>query len=529
MTTTFHRQPRARRAARLGLPALLCAPLIGIVSCGAAEDPTPGEEQAAAEPVGKSGAKPVDADAPEAGLRPSLGAYSPDAMPNRPARQVQPMRDPGGREVHGVEKDSALRAASLAAPVPRRIPRERGPVRKPATKPGGTKAAPSPGREALQIAKTQYARGAMNPKAKLSVAFGTETHDFGSARQGDLLEHSFEMQSTGTEDLVIRQVSPTCGCTLGKITYEDEAGEFVEYTLGDPIPPGRKITLSASLDTSGKRNRTNVSINIYNNDPSGLTQLKLLASITPFISATPSFVNFGDTSKDDTKTQTIEIRTSQGEKVMLTLDETRMIPKPAGLEIELVAVNAEEDGRSNHWRATVTAGPGLAEGHLGYALRLTTDLDQPISDAQLERLRLKAPDAPPPKYAVTANISGRVLGVLSYTPGFLSMGLVTPGQRVVRTVRLTCHDPERDLSKLTAKIQGERGAELVWADRFSIKVEDVEGENAKDVHLTLEGLPEGSDGSFRGELVIETGVPEKPLIDPPIRFSGVCRSRIGGG
>ena len=53
--------------------------------------------------------------------------------------------------------------------------------------------------------------------------------------------------------------------------------------------------------------------------------------------------------------------------------------------------------------------------------------------------------------------------------------------------------------------------------------------NALDIQLQLEGLPEGTTGSFRGEMVIKTGHERKPEL--LVRFSGVCRSgvqRAGG-
>jgi hypothetical protein len=49
--------------------------------------------------------------------------------------------------------------------------------------------------------------------------------------------------------------------------------------------------------------------------------------------------------------------------------------------------------------------------------------------------------------------------------------------------------------------------------------------NAIDVQLVLEGLPDGSDGSFRGVMVILTGHPTKPEL--AVRFSGVCRAGVG--
>jgi hypothetical protein len=44
-----------------------------------------------------------------------------------------------------------------------------------------------------------------------------------------------------------------------------------------------------------------------------------------------------------------------------------------------------------------------------------------------------------------------------------------------------------------------------------------------DVDVTLKGMPEGTDASFQGRVMIETGHPSRPTI--AVIFSGVCRVR----
>jgi len=45
--------------------------------------------------------------------------------------------------------------------------------------------------------------------AEPSVKFETTAHDFGVVKQGKQLEHTFEFENAGTEDLIIRQVLPS--------------------------------------------------------------------------------------------------------------------------------------------------------------------------------------------------------------------------------------------------------------------------------------------------------------------------------
>ncbi|MFT7679541.1 MAG: hypothetical protein ACI8QC_003544 [Planctomycetota bacterium] len=370
----------------------------------------------------------------------------------------------------------------------------------------------------------------VDPNAKLTVDFGKEKFDFGLARQGDILEHTFEMIAAGTSPLRIRQASPTCGCTVGEVFVEGEGGVQESYKLGDPIEPGKKVTITAKLNTTTKRNRTQVRINVYHNDPVGMTQLALTADIEPFITATPPFLNFGDVKRGEARKQTIDIRTARGEVVMLTPNNTRNIPMPAGLSIDLVPTNPDADGRSGHWKAEVTIGMDAKEGSLGYQLALVTDVEfgPELEDGHSADDGHDHGVGSTPKFqAVSASVSARILGALSHTPQFVSMGLVRPGQVVPRTVKVLSHDTDFDLSGVTAIVRGDKGKELAFAEHFSTSVKPSSNGNGMDVELRLNGLPEGADGSFRGELVISTGHEAKPEII--VHFSGVCRAGVRGG
>ncbi|MDP6939311.1 MAG: DUF1573 domain-containing protein [Planctomycetota bacterium] len=365
-----------------------------------------------------------------------------------------------------------------------------------------------------------------DPDARLSIEFGAEKHDFGPARQGDILNHTFKLKSTGDNPVRIRQASPTCGCTVSKVAIDDGMGNFGPYKMGDEIPSGREVQIEAALDTSHKTNKTQVRINVYTNDPIGLTQLALTSNIEPFIKATPPFVNMGDIKEGEEKVQLIDIRTSRGEPVMLSDDTSNPIKLPPGMTVDLSPVGPHDDGRSSHWQAKVTVGEGANEGPIGYQIRLNSDFEMPEDKAH-------TPEGPGPVilggakfYKVSASVNGRILGALSFTPQFLSMGLVRPGQVVKRNVKVISHDPSFDLSKATVELRPEDGQELAWKENFSTSLRPAVGlSNAIDVQLVLEGLPDGSDGSFRGVMVILTGHPTKPEL--AVRFSGVCRAGVG--
>lgn len=384
----------------------------------------------------------------------------------------------------------------------------------------------------LQRQKAAAAGGAgprppVNPKAKLELPFGTDKHDFGLSRQGDLLTHTFRLTSTGEEAVIISQASPTCGCTVGEIKVKAPgAAEFAPYTLGQPIAPQSEVTVDATLDTSSKTNQTQVRINVYTNDPVGVMSLSLNANVEPFLRATPAFLQLGDIPQGQERTGLIEIRTTRGEKVLLTEDTTRQIPVPDGFSYELKAVGPDEAGKSAVWQVSMRVAANAGEGPKGYAMTLLTDVPLPVGPhTKQPGTSVATGKQLPTVYSINTNVNYRVLGVVSLSPQYLSMGLVRPGQPVVRNVKLIAQDPNFDLGGVTVTIQGENGEVLPWAEHFSASVKPAAGMNAVDIQLTLDGLPEGADGSFRGVMVVKTGHPSKP--EELVRFSGVCRKLTG--
>ena len=348
---------------------------------------------------------------------------------------------------------------------------------------------------------------------------GRDTVDFGRVTQGAVLHHTYELHSAGNQDLVITQIKPTCGCTVAKLMVENDEGEMVEYVYGDPIQPGRKMELPAKMHTKNKRGNQTVRINVFSNDPRATMQLGMTASIDPFFNINPGFLTFGKLSVGEEVVKTASISTAKGQPMMLSMLEHT---KPAGAAITLEAKSPDADGRSRLWELTVTLGPDLPEGNLARQLQL-------VSDIEIEGQELEEGDTPE-TYQASVTVSAEVVGPFTYTPAYLSMGLVRPGELRTRSVRIDGHDVNFQLSEnlpslriVGLPVPGEPGVYEEWdlAEFFVGDVRPVEGQNAVDVELRLEGLPEDKRGSFGGMLVVGLDHPTKPEI--PLRITGVCR------
>ncbi len=93
-----------------------------------------------------------------------------------------------------------------------------------------------------------------------------------------------------------------------------------------------------------------------------------------------------------------------------------------------------------------------------------------------------------------------------------------------RSVSRISHEADFELTAVTEKVVGYKGQELKWADAFSYNVRPVPGRNAVEIELRLEGLPDDASGSFKGQVLIQTGSEKKPQVE--VTFSGVCRAGV---
>jgi hypothetical protein len=119
-------------------------------------------------------------------------------------------------------------------------------------------------------------------------------------------------------------------------------------------------------------------------------------------------------------------------------------------------------------------------------------------------------------------ISAVIVGPVAALPQNLNFGMLTSDQTVARTIRVESHDPSFKLSEPRTRIRAyKEGSSLAFAETLHVTAREVEGENAWDLELLLEGFGEGVGRSFLGYLVIETGHPDVPILE--VTLSGLKR------
>lgn len=114
----------------------------------------------------------------------------------------------------------------------------------------------------------------VQPKAKLNpedypkIEFETTTFDFGTIKEGDVVEHVFKFMNTGKTDLVITNAQASCGCTVPNWTKE-------------PIKKGESGEVKIQFNSAGKSGLQQKTVTLSSNTEAGNEIINFKANITP--------------------------------------------------------------------------------------------------------------------------------------------------------------------------------------------------------------------------------------------------------
>ena len=96
--------------------------------------------------------------------------------------------------------------------------------------------------------------------------FEEESHDFGKLMQGETVSFPFKFKNTGKSDLVISDVSTSCGCTVPSFPKT-------------PIHPGQDGTIKVTFNSAGKHGFQNKNIVIVANTQPNTLILRIKAEV----------------------------------------------------------------------------------------------------------------------------------------------------------------------------------------------------------------------------------------------------------
>ena len=115
------------------------------------------------------------------------------------------------------------------------------------------------GNAATKISKADEAKVVAKNEAAAKVpvmTFEEKEFNFGTIKQGEVVEHDFKFKNTGESDLIIVKMKGSCGCTVPQWSKT-------------PVKPGESSTFHVKFNSAGKHNKQNKSVTITCNTASG--------------------------------------------------------------------------------------------------------------------------------------------------------------------------------------------------------------------------------------------------------------------
>lgn len=334
--------------------------------------------------------------------------------------------------------------------------------------------------------------------------------DFGSVWRGAELEHTFEVKSVGEVPAKVLKIRAGCACTVAEAWTVDEAGERVEYTPYDPLPPGKSLFVRAVIRTAGKVPAKSSDITLYADVPGERVKLALHVEVRDWLTVEPAELFYGRLTVRETRTAETRVASVEGEPFHLSVVEPEALDAvPEALALELVPETPDAEGRAPAWVVKSELGPGLAPGPLTARVRLATDV------------ALEQGGAADARHGAEVWLIGTVVDLVSAAPMAVPFGVVRPDAISSRTVRIECFDETFELEEPEASAVDDSGNPFDFGTSLRFRSEPVEGANAWDVEIQLDGLPEALNGPFRGAFVFEVDHPD--VFDVAVPFSGVAR------
>ncbi|UGS24723.1 DUF1573 domain-containing protein [Flavobacterium channae] len=95
-----------------------------------------------------------------------------------------------------------------------------------------------------------------------------EVHDFGTIKEGDIVETEFIVKNVGDSDLLIHDAKGSCGCT-------------VPLPPKEPIKSGDSAPIKVSFDSKNKPGQQEKTVTLTTNTANGHETFKIKANVTP--------------------------------------------------------------------------------------------------------------------------------------------------------------------------------------------------------------------------------------------------------
>lgn len=119
---------------------------------------------------------------------------------------------------------------------------------------------------ACNNADSKTGAGDMQSKIPVLAMVDSTTYQFGSIKEGDIVEHEFRFTNGGQFPLIINNVTASCGCTIPEWPRE-------------PIPPKGESSIKVRFNSKGKPGMQFKTITVYANTEPATSELRIQGQV----------------------------------------------------------------------------------------------------------------------------------------------------------------------------------------------------------------------------------------------------------
>lgn len=317
------------------------------------------------------------------------------------------------------------------------------------------------------------------PAGKPKIVFDKTVYDFGTTSMVQSVVGTFTFSNAGTGELRVEKPSVSCGCTVASVKP-------------NVLKPGEKGELVFTLNVAGVRGHTEKLITVPSNDPDNpQVRLTLKADVKQIFEANPQQVLLGDMLQGSVTNFTIQLKRTDGQKLVITKTET----SGSAVEAQLQPVENAPD-----------------------QMQLLVKVNGQGAPRRLaEWVRVYADEATAPTLHIS--LYGRLIGDITLTPEALFWGIPNvenwPGPQpdLMTTRRLvvavTKPDQKLEVKNPTCSLSG-----------VQLELQPVEAGRSVAIVAKLTEPPKESQ---RGVISFETNVPTNPRVEVPVTINVLQR------
>ena len=322
--------------------------------------------------------------------------------------------------------------------------------------------------------QTQAGHGAAQPvagpSAKSILLFKETTVSTGHILDTESVPVKFEFKNTGSEDLEIQLIKPSCGCTVPDM----------EQTV---YKPGESGTMVVTFDPSGKKGALSRQITIYtNSETKPVHTINLHSFVKPVILTEPRILAFDLTRKGHSATKEFKIfgrfegfkvaraTTQDSDTFSVEIIDGGKVEKDGeDMWLQIIRVSILESAKPNSHRTEITVRTN--EEH---------------------------------KKIFSLAVVGRVIGDLELSPVRMTMGRLVVGDEFERQVTL------RSNSGNAFEITSVNSVNVVLDATYS--AEPVDAEKRDEWTITVKGTVVHPAQRFNAQMSVVTDVADEEMV-----------------